>query len=97
VAQQQGSIDALLPLRWSINDRWKDALAAAAGNHVEASCIFRGGGGLDEGRLAWQEDGVAVNISFTLQSLIEEEDVSDADALQFTSHLRDLLTQIRRH
>src|ERR1700674_3545366 len=74
--EQHGSVYAPLPLLRRIDDRREDGLAAAACDHVVARCVGRGGGGLNVGRLAREEDGVAVNISLSLQSLIEEENVS---------------------
>jgi hypothetical protein len=87
----------IAPLLRCIDDGRKYSSVAAAGDHVLASGIGGDGGSLDVGRLAWQEERVAVDVPLALVSLIEEENVSDADALQLTSHLRDLLTQIRRH
>jgi hypothetical protein len=47
--------------------------------------------------LAWEDNGVLLDISFSFVSLIEEEDVIGADTLQLPSHLRDLLTSVSRH
>jgi hypothetical protein len=48
-------------------------------------------------RLAWKEDRVVVDLALSLQSLIEEEDVARAEALQLASHVRDLLAHVGRH
>jgi hypothetical protein len=97
VLEQHGSVYAPLPLLRRIDDRREDGLAAAACDHVVARCVGRGGGGLNVGRLAREEDGVTVDISLSLQSLIEEENVSHSNPLQLASHLGDLLTHVGRH
>ena len=95
--QQHILIDSFPSLLWSIDDGWQSSVAGAACDHIVASRIFRSGRGLDVGRLAWKEDGIGIHVSLTLVSLIEEEDVAGADALQLASHLSDLLTHLRRH
>jgi len=97
VCKEHGSINALSPLLWCIDDGWEDCLPAAACDHVEARGVFRRAGGLQKVWLAWKEDRVAVHVSLPFQSLIEEEDVTRTDALQLASHGSDLLTHVRRH
>lgn len=97
VLQQHVLIHTLSPLLRCVYDGRKWCTAAAASDHVVARGIGGGGGGLDVRRLAWQEERVAVDVPLTFVSLIEEEDVLDADALELASHLGDFFTGVGRH
>ena len=46
---------------------------------------------------AWKHDRVVLNVSLTLVSLVEEENVLHTNALQLASHLRDLFAHVCRH
>lgn len=45
----------------------------------------------------WKNNSVILNIALTLVSLIKEEDVFDADAMDLPPHLGYLFTHISRH
>lgn len=97
VLQQHLLRHTSLSLRRIIDDRRQSGGAAAAGYHVVAWGVGGSVGSMDKRRLTWQCDRVALHVTLPFVSLIEEEDVIGADALQLASHLRDLLAHVGRH
>ena len=96
-ADQDSSGDTCSPLRGCIDAGHQYFLAGTSSDHIVACCIFRSGGSLDVRRLTREEDRVAVHISLSLQSLIEEDDMTHTNPLNLASHLGDLLAKISRH